>query len=201
MKLVLASSSREKMAEVKTVLKGLPVQLLSLSSFPKVKMPKETGKTFDENAVLKATSVAKQTGLPALADDSGLCVDYLCGAPGVKSARFAGYGASHGRKNKKLLNLLKGVPMEKRTACFVSVACLAYPPGPSGRQKIICRTGKSRGRIALAPRGKAGFGYDPVFIPSGELKTYAELGMRFKNKNSHRARAFRKMRRVLNRVV
>ncbi len=188
------------MREVRTVLRGLPISLLPLSSFPKVKMPEETGKTFEENAVLKAKSVARQTNLPALADDSGLCVDFLKGAPGIKSARFAGYGASHEKKNKKLIRLLQGVPFRKRAACFVSVACLAFPPR-SGHQKTICRVGEARGRIALAPSGKQGFGYDPIFLPAGFARTYAELGMVFKNRHSHRARAFLKMRKALSRLA
>ncbi len=136
--------------------------------------PEETGTTFEENAWIKAAAACRETGLPAVADDSGLMVDALDGAPGVYSARYAGEGANDADRNAKLLEALREVPEERRTARFVSAICCAFPDGSQ-----VTARGECPGRIAYAPRGDDGFGYDPLFIVADGLpgagRTFAEL--------------------------
>jgi len=193
MKLVLATGNRKKVTEMADLLRGLPVQLLTAADFPGLEMPEETGDTFEENARLKSRAVAEFTGLPSLADDSGLVVDALGGRPGVYSARYAGEGCSYVDNNVKLLQELQGVPQEKRTARFVAVMVLTMP---DGRERVA--EGRCEGYITTQPRGEAGFGYDPVFIPQGYDKTFAELGPEIKNHISHRAVALKEMTAILN---
>ncbi len=185
-KIVFASRNAEKLKEIKRIMHGAKVTFVSLAEFPRAPLVREDGKTFEENALKKARAISRFTKIPALADDSGLCVDYLRGAPGVKSARFA---KSDEAKNEKILKLLAGVPNGKRGAVFVCVAALVFPSG----QKFVVR-GEAKGKIALAPKGRGGFGFDPIFIPAGFARTYAELGRKVKNKISHRARAFLKVK-------
>lgn len=142
----------------------------------------ETGETFYENALLKAKSGAKESGLPCVADDSGLMVDYLAGAPGVYSARFAGEHGNDSKNNAKLLKLLTDVPEEERTARFVSVVCCVFPNGD-----IISARGECEGKISYCEKGEGGFGYDPVFMVDG--KSFAELSAGEKDKLSHRGKA------------
>ena len=142
----------------------------------------ETGETFYENALLKAESGAKESGLPCVADDSGLMVDYLAGAPGVYSARFAGEHGNDSKNNAKLLKLLTDVPEEERTARFVSVVCCVFPNGD-----IISARGECEGKIGYCEKGESGFGYDPVFMVDG--KSFAELSAEEKDKLSHRGKA------------
>ncbi len=142
----------------------------------------ETGETFYENALLKAKSGAKESGLPCVADDSGLMVDYLAGAPGVYSARFAGEHGNDSKNNAKLLKLLTDVPEEERTARFVSVVCCVFPNGD-----IISARGECEGKIGYCEKGDGGFGYDPVFMVDG--KSFAELSAEEKDKLSHRGKA------------
>ena len=142
----------------------------------------ETGETFYENALLKAKSGAKESGLPCVADDSGLMVDYLAGAPGVYSARFAGEHGNDSKNNAKLLKLLTDVPEEERTARFVSVVCCVFPNG-----EIISARGECEGKIGYCEKGDGGFGYDPVFMVDG--KSFAELSAEEKDKLSHRGKA------------
>lgn len=189
MKIVFATKNAEKLREIKRVMKGAKVQFVPLSDFPHAPDVRESGKTFEENALAKAKAIAKFAGLPALADDSGLCVDFLHGAPGIKSARFAKNDAA---RNAKLLKLLQGVPIAKRGATFVCVAALAFPDG-----RAVAVRGEAKGTIATEERGRAGFGYDPLFVPAGFRRTYAELGRVVKNKISHRARAFAKIKKIL----
>ena len=192
MEIVLATRNRDKIKEIKEILKGIPVKLLTFDEHSRTLSVEENGKTLEENAVKKATSWMKETGKPALADDSGLEVDYLNGAPGVYSSRFAGEDATYADNNAKLLELLKDVQEERRTAHFRCVASLIFP---DGRKELF--EGIVEGLIITAPRGKSGFGYDPVFLVPEYGKTFAELGDELKNKISHRAMAFRKVKEYL----
>jgi len=144
----------------------------------------ETGETFYENALLKAQSGCKESGLPCVADDSGLMVDYLAGAPGVYSARFSGEHGNDSKNNAKLLKLLTDVPENERTARFVSVVCCVFPNGD-----ILTARGECEGKIGYCEKGDGGFGYDPVFMVDG--KSFAELSAEEKDKLSHRGKALK----------
>jgi XTP/dITP diphosphohydrolase len=183
--LVIATRNRGKLLELRALIRELPLVLLDLSSFPSVQTIPETGATFVENASLKAAGYAIQIGEMTLADDSGLEVDALGGAPGVRSARYAGDGASDSERVDKLLSELSHVRPRERTARFVSAIAIA------GREGVILNisSGVCEGRIAEAPRGANGFGYDPVFIPEGYDQTFAELRPQLKNRISHRGKA------------
>jgi XTP/dITP diphosphohydrolase len=184
-KLVLATKNEGKVKELTKLLAEQDIEVLSLADFPEIEEIVENGETFKENAVIKATEVCMQTGLITLADDSGLEVDCLEGLPGVYSARFAGEEKDDSANNKKLLELLAGVPAEQRKArfkCVVAVAdidCFVY-----------IAEGTCAGIIAEEQRGDGGFGYDPLFYLPEYDKTFAELDLETKNKISHRARAF-----------
>jgi XTP/dITP diphosphohydrolase len=194
MKLVLASGNAGKLAELRELLAGSGIELVAQSELG-VADAEETGRTFVENAILKARHAANATGLPALADDSGLCVDALGGAPGLHSARYAGVHGDNAANNAKLLRELDGVPDEGRTACFVCVLALlrgAEDPDP------IIATGRWPGRVLNAPRGEHGFGYDPVFLPDdGGGFGSAELEPVLKNRISHRGRALAMLKEAL----
>jgi XTP/dITP diphosphohydrolase len=163
--------------------------LQSLNDFPNLPEIIEDGASFLENALKKARTISHHLNLPVLADDSGLVVDYLKGAPGIYSARFSGPSATDQKNNEKLLTLLEGVPEEKRRACFVCVLVF-YAPS----DQWIQTEGTCEGRIALAPEGDQGFGYDPVFYLPEFGKTMAQLPLETKNRISHRARALAKMK-------
>ena len=193
MKLVLATRNPGKVRELSQLLSPLGYEVLSLEHFPGVPEVVEDGATFKDNAVKKATAVARHTGQLALADDSGLEVDYLGGAPGVRSARFAGEGHDDRANNEKLLRLLAGVPPEKRTARFRCVVAVATPEG-----KVLTTEGTCEGIIAEEPRGEGGFGYDPLFYVPSCGKTFAELEPEVKNRISHRGRALALMREILS---
>ncbi len=188
----MGTSNRDKFAEIVEILRPdeLGVELVfggDLVDSP----PPETGSDFLENATLKARFYSEASGLPAIADDSGLVVDALGGAPGVMSARYAGEGCSYEENNRKLLRKLSGVRGEDRRARFVCVAVLWMPDG-----KSFSTAGTLEGRIAESPRGSGGFGYDPIFeLPDG--RTVAQLSRAEKNRISHRAKAFVQMRGVL----
>jgi len=192
MDLILATRNKDKVREIKQILGRIPFRILSLADFPEISEIKETGRTFNENAIKKARLVAKKFRSLALADDSGLEVDYLKGAPGIRSARFAGPGAGSYELCSKLLRLMKTVSKKKRKARFVCDAAIATPAG-----KVFVVEGTCSGSIAFEMRGKNGFGYDPIFIPSGYKKTFAELSPNTKNRISHRAKAFKKAKKVL----
>ncbi|MCL5045773.1 MAG: XTP/dITP diphosphatase [Actinobacteria bacterium] len=184
-RIVLATRNQGKVRELRDLLADLNVRVIPVSEFPGCPEVDETGETFEENALLKARAVAAFTGEIALADDSGLEVDALGGLPGVRSARFAGPGASDEDNNRKLLELLRGVPAERRTARFQSVVAIASPSG-----KAVTAEGSCEGTIGFEPRGEGGFGYDPLFvIPGGS--TLAVIDERTKNRISHRGMAFR----------
>jgi len=190
--LLLASANQGKLRELRTILHGLPVELVGLTEAGSGDPPEveETGDTFLANALLKARAYAAWSGLAAVADDSGIEVDALGGAPGVRSARYAGPGASDQANLDKLLAELTGVPPERRTARFRCVAALHDPA--TGRETHA--EAAWEGRILDAPRGSGGFGYDPVFLPDGWDRTSAEVDQPTKDAASHRGKAFRALR-------
>lgn len=187
MEIVVASHNPGKVAELKQLLADLPVRIFSLDDYPEIPEVKEDGATFQENALKKARAVFQATGKVALADDSGLEVDALQGAPGVRSARFGGGELSDHERNLKLLEMLKDVKGEHRGATFQ--CCLAIV-GPKNLEKVV--SGACRGAIVREPRGGSGFGYDPIFLPCEYSHTFAELSPEIKNKISHRGRALEK---------
>ncbi len=158
MKLVVATKNKKKLSEIKDILSGLDVELVSLDTYKSVPQVVENGRSFQENAVKKAVRVARFTGEFCLGEDSGLCVDALDGAPGIYSARFAGKDKSDLKNNQKLLNLLAGLPLSKRKAHYVCAVALADKQGLIGVVEGSCS-----GRIAFEPKGHTGFGYDPLF--------------------------------------
>jgi XTP/dITP diphosphohydrolase len=190
-RLLLATANRGKLRELRAILAGVPVELVGLAEVGLGKPPEvaETGATFMENALLKAGAYAAWSGLAAVADDSGLEVDALGGAPGVRSARYAGPGASDRDNLDKLLRQLAGVPPERRTARFRCAAVLLDRALGTWEAEASWE-----GRLLEAPRGTGGFGYDPVFVPLGWDKTSAEVDQATKDAASHRGRAFRALR-------
>lgn len=184
MEIVLATKNKGKVRELERMLKLPGLKVLSLDDFPEMPEVVEDGETFRDNAIKKAQAVADFTHMIALADDSGLEVDYLDGAPGVHSARYAGEEKSDAENNKKLLENLIGVPHEKRTARFKCVIAIADPEG-----NIKISEGTCEGQIGLSQKGNQGFGYDPLFIIPEYNKTLAELDMEIKNNISHRGKA------------
>jgi XTP/dITP diphosphohydrolase len=193
MKLVLASGNAGKLAELRDLLGDAGIDLHAQSEFG-VEDAEETGLTFVENAILKARHAARATGLPALGDDSGLCVDALDGAPGLYSARYAGTHGDAGANIVKLLDALRDVPEDQRDARFVCVlALLRHADDP---QPLIAE-GVWEGRILSAPRGDGGFGYDPVFFDPERAMGAAELDAALKNRISHRGRALALLRDTL----
>ncbi len=215
-KAILASQNKNKIIEIRAILEkyGLDVISRDDTGLPKDDI-EETGTTFEDNSYLKARTVfdmirqhpelADYLDSPVIADDSGLMVDALDGAPGVYSARYAGEGCTYSDNNVKLLSELDGVPEEDRGAGFVTVITLIYPEGegiPEAAVEkdgayVLTAKGELRGHIALQTRGNQGFGYDPVFIPEGYKETFGELGTEFKNTISHRARALAELERLL----
>ena len=187
--LVLATQNQGKIREIERVLDLPRLKIQSLQDFPDLPEVVEDGQTFLENALKKAQACAQATGRPALADDSGLEVDFLKGAPGIYSARFSGDGATDEVNNRKLLSLLEGVPEERRTARFVCQMVLYLPEGTWIQTEGFCP-----GVIAPEPRGEHGFGYDPVFYLPEFGKTMAEIPLQEKNRISHRAQALQKIR-------
>ncbi len=187
--LLIATRNPKKRDEMAALLKGLPIQVLTLADFKNVTEIEEDGKTFRENAEKKALGYAKQTGCLTLAEDSGLCVDYLKGEPGVYSARFSGSEKNDLKNCEKVLKLLKGVPEEKRTASFKCTAALALP----GKILEVVEE-EVEGRIAYRMHGTGGFGYDPLFFYPGFGKTFGEVSPEMKHRVSHRGKALRKIR-------
>lgn len=193
MKLVLASNNAGKLAEFSRLLEGSGLQVLPQAEFG-VTDAEETGLTFVENALLKARHAARATGLPALADDSGLCVDALGGAPGLYSSRYAGQDADTAANVIKLLHALQDVPEARRSARFhCALVLLRHPEDP---QPLIAE-GSWEGRILPAPRGSHGFGYDPVFLDPEHGLSAAELDPATKNRIGHRGRALEQLRQRL----
>ena len=199
---ILASQNKDKVKEFNGILEKHDFKVIPRddTTLPKDDV-EENGTTFEENSLIKAQAIRdmivnggyeEYMNAPILSDDSGLMVDALDGAPGVYSARYAGDDVTYTDNNDKLLAELKGVPYEKRTACFVTVITMIYPDG-----KTIVVRGECPGHIATEKRGVGGFGYDPLFIPDGFDESFAELGTDFKNTISHRARALAKLEEIL----
>ena len=186
MKLVLASKNEKKLKEMQDILSHMGVEVCLESAVGVDVNVEETGTTFEENSLLKAKAVMEASGLPAIADDSGLCVDALGGAPGVYSARYGGPGLDDTGRYKLLLENMKGQP---RAAKFVSVITCCFPNGD-----VLTARGECPGTIAFAPMGEGGFGYDPVFFVPGLKKTFAQLTAEEKNAISHRGKALEAFR-------
>ena len=191
-KIIFATGNEGKMREIRDILGDLDYEILSMKEAGVDVEIIEDGKTFEENAIIKAKTVMEATGCLVLADDSGLEIDYLNKEPGVMSARYMGENTSYRIKNQILLDRLHGVPAIVRTARFVCVIAAAFPDG-----RIETRTGTIEGRIADEPAGENGFGYDPLFVPDGYQKTFAQLTAEEKNSISHRARALKELERQL----
>lgn len=185
---VVATKNRHKFQEIKGIFSGFQFELASLTDFPPLKFPEETGKTYEKNALRKAEFAAEKLNLPVLADDSGLEIEALPKELGVYSSRFLGEDTSYQIKNHKILEMLKEVPPNKRGAKFVCAAVCAFPDG-----KSISARGEIAGRIADVAHGAQGFGYDPIFFLPDYGKTMAELSPQEKNRISHRAQAFRNL--------
>jgi len=201
-RLVVATRSRHKLRELRQLLALESTELLSLEDLAVPGDPVEDATTFEANAAAKARWAVRETGLPALADDSGLEVDALGGAPGVRTRRYAGEHATDDDNNRKLLNALEGRPPVQRGARYVCVLAIAMPTdrGPHGGLPVRARRGICAGRIATRSRGGGGFGYDPIFEPAGEPpggRTFGLWSAAEKNRVSHRARAARRMAPVL----
>jgi XTP/dITP diphosphohydrolase len=190
--LVLATHNKHKISEIRQILREMSVTVRSLDEFRQVPEVVEDGKTLQDNAIKKARSIALRLKKWALADDSGLEVAFLNNEPGVYSARWAGPGCSYDDNNRKLLGALKRVPAAGRKARFRTVIALADPRGTTWWAE-----GKIAGTISNRPKGRNGFGYDPVFIVPVYNKTFAELALEIKNKISHRARALSKAKRLI----
>mgnify|MGYP000279796098 CR=1 FL=1 len=186
--LIVATKNKGKYQEMKEILSGMPFNVISMEDASLDIEIEETGQTFEENALIKAREVSRLTNEIVIADDSGLEIEYLDGAPGIYSSRFAGKGASDEDRNRKLLKLLEGVPFEKRKARFVCVIAVVYPEGDYFTVKGICE-----GYIGFEPKGNNGFGYDPLFYIPEYGKTMAEMDPEDKHKISHRGKALRLM--------
>ncbi|MFQ3676263.1 MAG: RdgB/HAM1 family non-canonical purine NTP pyrophosphatase [Endomicrobiia bacterium] len=200
-KIVLATRNKDKIKEIRHIFKMLDVksvEFLSLTSFANVPEVEEDGKTLKENAIKKAKVVGNYTGLPSLSEDTGLFVEYLNGAPGIYSARYADkdkkvHTATYEDNYKKVLEEMKNVPWEKRKAEFVCVAALYLPQ----QNKIFTRKGVVKGYITISPCGNNGFGYDPIFYLPEKEKTFAELSLEEKNILSHRFLAMKQIAKVI----
>ena len=191
----MATTNAGKLAEIEAALKGLPVQILPLSALKDYPEVVEDGKSFEENARKKARILAEFSGYLTLADDSGLEVDALDGAPGIQSARFSGADADDARNNEKLLRALQDLPWERRGARFVCVMALCCPASGGARERIF--HGVCEGSIAFEPRGTSGFGYDPLFFYPPLGKTFGEVDRETKGRYSHRGKALAKLKQTL----
>lgn len=195
MDFILATNNMKKLAEMQRILSPLGINVVTAKMIG-VDLPEveENGKTFEENAEIKASSACEITKMPSIADDSGLCVDYLDGAPGIYSARFSGEHGNDEKNNDLLLEKLKGVPMEKRTAYYVCAICCIFPDG----RRIVVR-GECHGHIGFERDGHEGFGYDPLFLING--KSFGRYTAYEKDKISHRGNALRKLAGELEKIM
>lgn len=193
-RLVVGTFNRAKAREMAELLQGLAIEVLPLSAFAAARPVDETGETFEANALMKAEGLARQIGEWVVADDSGLEVDALAGRPGVFSARYGGEGLTDADRCRLLLDEMKDTPPDRRAARFRCVVTLSR-----GGQERIVTSGAVEGRIAFAPAGGGGFGYDPVFVPNGYDRSFGELGTEVKHRISHRAEALRRFREELER--
>lgn len=189
LRLMVATRNNGKLKEIKDYLKDYPIVLECLTDYPQIPEIKESGETFYDNAIFKATAVSRWTNLPTLADDSGLEIDYLGGKPGIYSSRW---GKTDQERIRKVIQALQNSKEEERKAHFVCVMSLVTPEGKTFTTEGICA-----GKITLLPKGQSGFGYDPIFIPEGYNLTFAQLGADIKNKISHRAIALKKMIQII----
>jgi XTP/dITP diphosphohydrolase len=197
MELVIATKNQNKIIEIKEKFSGLTgLRILSLMDFDDLPEVVEDGSTFEENALKKAKTYSGFTGLTALSDDSGIVIDSLNGDPGVRSARFSGEYATDDDNNNLVLEKLKNIPNEKKTARFVCVIAIAQPDGKTFTAKGTCE-----GRILRVRKGNNGFGYDPIFFLPGLGKTMAELSIAEKNKISHRALALDEALKILKKII
>lgn len=191
-KLVLSTNNKNKVEEIKNILKGLGIEVLSKQDMGLSFEVEEDGHSLEENSLKKARALSDQVEYMVMADDSGLFVDALDGAPGVHSSRFAEEKGNDGKNNIKLLEMLKDIPKENRGASFFAVITLI-----TEEKEVFTIKGECRGHINFEPKGSKGFGYDPLFIPLGYDETFAELGNDIKNKISHRAKALEKTQDLL----
>ncbi|HXF81440.1 MAG TPA: RdgB/HAM1 family non-canonical purine NTP pyrophosphatase [bacterium] len=196
LEVVLATRNPGKVREFLELMRDLPIQVYSLEAFPQIGELPEDGLTYTENAISKAITVARLTGRIAVADDSGLEVDALNGRPGPLSRRFLGDAASDAARNARILKLLQAVPPERRTARYRAVVAVALPGGEVRTFEGLCE-----GKIAPAPRGAGGFGYDPIFLVPAYGKTMAQLPLAVKNRLSHRSRAFAAARTYIKKLA
>jgi XTP/dITP diphosphohydrolase len=192
--LILATKNKGKVREISNLFSGFDIQIKSLDDFGPIPTVIEDGETFDDNAYKKAHLTARMLGFPAMADDSGLVVEALGGAPGVHSARFAGDNATDEENNRKLLKEMEG--KDNRNAFFESVISLAVPWGPA-----LTYVGRCEGKIALEPKGQNGFGYDPLFYYPPLDKTFAQMENEEKNRVSHRGKAINEFLREIDKVL
>lgn len=208
LRIVLATRNAHKIAELSRILAatpGAPHVLVGLDDFPRAPDPAETGSTFAENALIKARAVAAFSRLPAIADDSGLCVDALNGMPGVLSARWAGCHGDDRKNLELLLAQLADVPAARRHAQFMCAAALVVPdtdsrtPARPVAERVVTR--QVAGALTTQPRGSNGFGYDPIFVPVGEQRTMAEMAPAEKDAISHRGRAFRALASLIAEIL
>ena len=192
MEIVLATRNKKKIEEIKRITAGLPITILPLDDYPDCPEVVEDADTFEGNAIKKAVEISQCTGKVALADDSGLEVDALGGAPGVHSARYTGSSGNDVKNYEKLLSELRNVPDGKTAAQFICCIALAFPDGT-----VKTFVGSAKGRIGREPKGKSGFGYDPVFYPEGFDRTFAEMTGSEKDCLSHRGKALEKLAKFL----
>ena len=193
LEIVLATRNRDKIREIKKILHGINARFLSLDDFSVCPEVVEDGETLEANAKKKALVVSQYTKKISLAEDTGLEVEALGGAPGIRSARFAGDDVTHEDNNRKLLKLMEKLPLEERRAKFRCVAALAKPDGG-----VVTCEGVCEGIIAFEMKGESGFGYDPLFLLPSHGKTFAELGQEVKNRISHRAQALGKIKEIVD---
>jgi XTP/dITP diphosphohydrolase len=196
MQFILATNNDHKVKEIRKISKGLGIEIIPLSNYPDYPQTLEDGKTLEENAVKKALEAARYFNKWAIADDSGLEVDYLNGEPGVYSARYAGDECCYEKNNDKLLKQLSGVPKEKRKACFRCVIAIVSPQG-----EVKTAQGKICGTITDTKAGSDGFGYDPIFFIEEFGKTFAQLLPSQKNKISHRAIALENAKEIIENII
>ncbi len=194
--LLIATRNSKKKKELQAILEDWDVKLLTLDDIAAMPEIEEDGATFADNAMKKAQTIAALSGFITLADDSGLEVDALGGAPGIFSARFAGLDADDDKNNRKLMFLMQDIAIEQRTAQFVCVIAIATPEGVVETAEGVCK-----GQIEMASRGLSGFGYDPLFTPAGFDQTFAELSDQQKNAISHRGKALQQARPILQRIL
>jgi XTP/dITP diphosphohydrolase len=203
LRVVLATRNAHKVEEFARILAAadLSLELVPVTAFLDVPDVAETGETFEANALLKASTIAAATGLPAVADDSGLCVDALSGMPGILSARWAGGHGDDAANLALVLGQLRDVPDDRRGAKFVCAAALALPPDVNGAQRSDFVIGELIGTLTREPRGTNGFGYDPIFVPAGHKLTTAEMASGDKDSISHRGNALRALVPILRALV